>query len=198
MPSRFRFEPYCLEGRVYVSDDEPDILPSVLPPPYDERQPRHAAALGSHVRFFPISAIASTKEACCGPNALTRLFFGQMPLYFTDEELKHAVWVGSGGCQLFHIERIVKWKNDRAPTGCAHAYCREEDREKILSAHRRVLFDNGGVWCVDAAERAAMVQYVKQALQQAQHRPATSGLLTVEMAQSDYVPDERYSIKSFR
>jgi hypothetical protein len=122
---------------------------------------------------------------------------------FRDDELEHAVAVATNGRRIFHIERIVDWKNTRGrgqATGCAHAYCRAEDQDDILLAHHRILFDNGGVWCASVSNKSLLVAHAKDsfAARQGLHGPPTSGLMTVQKARSTYIPLPQFSVKIFR
>lgn len=181
----------------------------------------HAQALDRVVPFFqfPFSLEIPGEEAAAvdhslpPKSALRRLFIGQLPFLFTDEQLNHAIGVATNGrATLVHIERIVNWKNNRAPTGCAHAYCRHEDAEAILGAHQRVLFDEEGVWvAMCPAEATSLQSYAATIRHQAPviNQPLAApggrasrgkmptGLLSVEAAKSTYVRDEAFAVTSF-
>ena len=178
---------------------------SLLPPPYPETSRRHPA-LSPYLQHFAFPARSPTagRILLAKPNRdLVRLFIGQLPYSFTDDQLNHAISVATGGrIELQHIERIVNWKKNRAPTGCVHAYCMPSEAEVILSAHQRVLFDEEGVWFARTErELAALQDYVHHChgatAQQKAPGCMPSSLLTVEIARSTYVPDARYSIKQF-
>ncbi len=157
---------------------------------------RHPGLWGyiAYVGFVPPAEPACPADP---PKAmLKRLFIGQLPLRFTDRQLEHAIAVATGGLRVMHIERIVKWTQNREPTGCAHAYCRGEDQAAIIGASKRVLFDTFGMWCAQPGGEAAMLAaYMRQV--PAPPRPYTTGLVTVEKAKSSYQPDERYRIAAF-
>lgn len=168
----------------------------------------HAAALSHAVSFFPHPGTASQPSGTpsslpdVDKTGLARVFLGQLPFLFTDAQLAHAIAVATGGPTLLRIERIVNWKNNRAPTGCAHGFCRPEHQQAVLSAHQRVLFDEEGVWVGHSpSEVAALGAYALRlkgsaVTAQAGNKMPT-GLMSVEPAKSTYVRDEAFAVSSF-
>ena len=176
---------------------------SLLPPPYvDSSRYHHALAPFLRHFAFPVTSRSDggrLGEIASPKNDMARLFIGQLPYAVTDEQLNHAISIATGGLVLHHIERIVNWKKNRAPTGCVHAYCMPSEVDAILSAHQRVLFDEEGVWCAwNDHELGALQDYVhRHAAQSKASGCLPSSLLTVEFARSTYVPDVRYTVKQF-
>ena len=135
--------------------------PSLLPPPYSRspRRGRHAELLSYIQHFtFPQGATPQCPADELPKSALARLFIGQLPYSITDEQLNFAIAVATGGIVLQHVERIVIWKKNRAPTGCVHAYCLPSEVDAVLSAHQRVLFDDDGVWVAQCADDLAALK----------------------------------------
>ena len=133
-------------------------------------------------------------------SALARLFIGQLPYSITDEQLNFAIAVATGGIVLQHVERIVIWKKNRAPTGCVHAYCLPSEVDAVLLAHQRVLFDEDGVWVAQSEDEMHLLRnYVVAGAvpSKACGGCMPTNLLTVEKAKSTYVPDDRFRIKGF-
>ncbi len=166
----------------------------------------HSQFLERTVTFFPFPTPAAAPRqvrVTVDKSSLARLFIGQLPFLFTDEQLTHALTVATGGRTAVHIERIVNWKKNRAPTGCAHVFCRPEDQRPILAAHQRILFDEEGVWVAHtAAETAALVQYADHLRTCEAPRPQHGnkmpmGLVSIEEARSTYVRDEAFAVTSF-
>ena len=219
-PRSFHFDPYSTtSSRKFIisscaSDCGNSSVTSIPSPSTFEEFPNvtplhwssiHSAALEHCVGFhpFPVGAAIipdrDAGKALMDKSRLARLFIGQLPFLVTDEQLNHAISVATGGLVLQHIERIVNWKKNRAPTGCVHAYCMPSEVDAILSAHQRVLFDEEGVWCAwNDHELGALQDYVhRHAAQSKASGCLPSSLLTVEFARSTYVPDVRYTVKQF-
>jgi hypothetical protein len=166
----------------------------------------HAAALSHAVSFFPHPSTASQPLSAVDKTGLARVFLGQLPFLFTDAQLTHAIAVATGGPTLLRIERIVNWRNNRAPTGCAHGFCLPAHQQAVLSAHQRVLFDEEGVWVghrpSEVAALAAHALRLKGSAATGGMAPASgnkmpTGLMSVEPAKSTYVRDEAFAVASF-
>lgn len=162
-------------------------------------QPWESALMSPSIRYIEYAALARTIAANLPPSPvksmLKRLFIGQLPFLFTDEQLNHAIAAATGKQgALMHVERIVKWTQNRAPTGCAHAYCRHEDVEAILAVHKRVVMGLEGVWVADTQQDA---WHLRNHVQRHRAAGVPSGLLSVEEPRSTYVPDDRFCVKSF-
>ena len=69
---------------------------------------------------------------------LQRLFIGQLPHGTTQEQLCEILaYIGilrnlRGG--LMYLEPIIKWSNNRSPSGCAHVWVFPEDADTICRA----------------------------------------------------------------
>jgi len=91
------------------------------------------------------------------PADLAGLFFGQLPFRLTDMMVIYLFGV-LANADVLYIERIVQ---DNSKKGCMQVYVHEADVERIIAAfHKRVLFDNTGVWLAyDPYQRAALQQH---------------------------------------
>lgn len=58
--------------------------------------------------------------------AQARLFVGQVPYSIELDLMKAIFFVIGGGCDVDHVERIVKWKNRELPSGCLHVHINVE------------------------------------------------------------------------
>ena len=195
----FRHDPYnasCAKVFFYSSSACAIVDPFPVPAESEVPELLHPELVHRlrYVAFPPPAEVTSLADP--PKEYLKRLFIGQLPLLFTDRQLEHAIASATGGRRVLHIERIVNWKQNRAPTGCAHAYCRAEDQAAIVSGSKRVLFDSMGVWVAEPGAEAAMLESYMRTVP-APPRPYTTGRMTVEKAKSSYVPDARFCIKAF-
>jgi len=133
-----------------------------------------------------------------------RLFLGQLPFTFTNDELNFALSLLAPGRPVVHIERHVNWKKGRAATGCAHAYCKPEDAEAILAASKRILFAMDGVYYVSSdVDKEELLLHAERIQPANPSEPKSTKPLmpskpfTIERATSSYVPDEEHRVVEF-
>lgn len=164
------------------------------PPPFADIPPfgKHSEALEGRVTLFPLpNAEFVVPQTSCPRELMTKLFIGQLPYDVSDAMLTWAVFRATSGRGLFHVERIVRWKAGRQPSGCVHAYCFPGDADCIVGALKsRLLFDTIGVWCVtDASSQAALAAYCAELrARPSAERPIDIPCqpMTVERATSSY------------
>lgn len=140
-----------------------------------------------------VPSFARRREGMC------RLFIGQLPFAVTDAQITAAVFYATGGCMIYHIERIVHWKVSRHNTGCIHAYCFPHEAPQILSVDQSLLFDQIGFWAAfSAEEKMCLKEHVQRVAQNPLLYPKVKGFsaqpMTVELAKSDYFPRSRKNV----
>jgi len=148
-------------------------------------------ALHGHVSFLPFPTESfAIPQTSCPREKMTRLFIGQLPYDFTDMELSWLVFHVCGGHAVFHIERIVRWRAGRKPSGCVHAYCFPADADALLvGLNDRLLFDDTGVWVSrNETEMRHLGRYCAAMKADPTLRPTQcpSQPVTAQLATSDY------------
>jgi len=203
----YRYNPYMKSGscKLYVDDlstsSRGPSSGTTTPRPCDSQRP---------APFYTFLDATPPPSPVLKPvpekSDMKRIFLGQLPFCVTDDQLNYAIGIATCGLMLHHVERIVNWKKGRSPTGCVHAYCRHEDVDTILSAHLRIRFDEEGVWFArNEAEAEALKKYVPavaspvaiDASNSVVPSAMPSGLVTIEVARSTYVPDAQLTVVGF-
>jgi len=121
-----------------------------------------------------------------------KVFIGQLPFRVTEMQL---VWL----CRLMGVritcpQRITKKVEggELRPTGGVHVYCRPEEYWVLhQNMHKRLLFDDTGVWfATNSHERLALDSYVRHlhANKKLRHQGRPYDTVVIQQATSTYVP----------
>jgi len=125
------------------------------------------------------------------PYMTQKVFLGQLPFHVTEMEL---VWLcGIFGVRITCPQRITRRvEGELRPTGGVHVFCRPEDFEVLhQNMHKRVLFDDSGVWfAATLDEKQALDSYVRHLHQnkKLRHAGRPYDSVVVQRAMSTYVP----------
>ena len=172
----------------------------------EEEEPRitHHHHLIEKVSFIPYP-IGFFDSTCMATNSeplkvavktnMCRLFLGQLPYDVFEGQVQWVVSHLTGGLEVHGMERIVRWKNNRQPSGCVHVYCRHEDAQAITGAiNNRILFDDSGLWLASNDEELAVLSSYCATLKQCRElRPFQRPyqMMSAEAAKSNYIPRSR-------
>lgn len=160
------------------------------------------------------SAIAASIETIEAALSTTqaRLFVGQVPYNIDLELMKAIFFVIGGGCEVEHVERIVKWKNRELPSGCLHVHMNVEYKASdfppgsdpteaspavnhALKLDQVALLDDEGIWVPTSNRRAfsiidSHVDAFEQFLLEQAQKEADQAAGDATTASGDFVSEE--------
>jgi len=191
--SKYHFNPYATEYPFEAC--EVDRLPAAA------RLPRGTLhhTIAARVAFVPYpDRLFPSKTPAVSKANLERVFIGQLPLHVTDMQIEWMCRTFAHGCTVHYPERIMKRASpgeERAPTGCVHAYCRPEEVPILIEGlHKRLLFDDTGVWYARKEEefeelKRYVVSMHRGGAPRFGNRPFNS--VVVQLATSTFDPNNR-------
>lgn len=163
----------------------------------DEGMPQRQSSSGSKIFYETLEPALPFFEYCFDPcpsvapvplQGLTRLFVGQLPYHITAPVVSWIMRMLTN-CPVFHVEKIVRWTQNRRPCGCFHVYCLPEHADRFLRVDQTALCEQEGIWISSSlSERQVLVDHCKFLADNKESRAPLMPfqMITVQLAQSTY------------
>jgi len=185
------------QERTGMSDSEVDDELMKSSPPLREEEdvmmmPQTSSAFYhaelEDLMFFPYTSAPYKVMSRAMLSDCVRLFSGQLPYNMLAEAVA-GMMNHLTGRSVVHVEKIVRWKDNKKSCGCFHIYVRREDVDAFLGVDQVALCEETGYWLAETEDQkeflAKHCNYLKM------HREARQplmpySLVTVQPASSDY------------
>jgi hypothetical protein len=144
--------------------------------------------LGDNLPFFEYGFVPRKAPGRAVLDTLPRLFVGQLPYNITAEMVAALLQLVTG-CTPVHVEKIIRWKQNKRSCGCFHVYVRPEDTGAFLAVDQTALCEADGFWVATTEEQREFLRGHCEYL--TNHREARQPkmpyqMMTVQVAKSDY------------